>query len=62
MATSLGGGSVLAAERHQAAHRINVLEGPPRSDDDAVERFGGNADRHPGFVIEAMLEASEAYA
>src|SRR6185295_19460378 len=50
---------VVAAERHQPAHRVEVLECAPGADHDAVQRVVGDLDRHNGLVIEAPVDARQ---
>ena len=52
-------GLVVAAERHQPPHGVDVLERPPGPDDDAVQRLVGDSDRHAGLVREPLREAAE---
>src|SRR3954471_16451975 len=55
-------GLVVAAERHQPAHCIDVLECPPGTDHDAEQRVVGDLDRHAGFVSEPSVDAGEQCA
>ena len=50
--------SVVAAERHQTAHRVDVLQRTPRPDDHAVERLGCDPDRHTCLMRRISLAAS----
>src|SRR3954451_4743566 len=52
-------GLVVAAERHQPAHGIDVLECPPGTDHDAEQRVMGDLDRHAGFVSEPSIDAGQ---
>src|SRR6476646_591762 len=49
-------GLVVAAERHQSAHCVDVLECPSRADHDAVQRVVSELDRHTGFVGESSVD------
>src|SRR4029077_3817011 len=55
-------GLVVAAERHQSAHRVDVLECPSRADHDAVQRVVSDLDRHTGFVGESSIDPGQQSA
>src|SRR3954452_9920212 len=52
-------GLVVAAERHQSAHRIDVLESPPRTDHHTEQWVVGDLDRHACFVSEPSVDTSQ---
>src|SRR3954453_96325 len=52
-------GLVVAAERHQPAHCIDVLEGPPGADHNTEQRVVGNLDRHARFVGEPTVDPGQ---
>ena len=49
--------SELAGAEHHAVQRLELLENLARADRDGVERFGGQLDRHAGFVGEPLVDA-----
>src|SRR3954454_20561662 len=55
-------GLVVAAERHQPAHCVDVLECPPGADHDAEQRVVGDLDRHAGFVGEPSVDPGQERA
>src|SRR6185295_15025004 len=52
-------GLVVAAERHQSAHRVDVLERAPGADHDAEQRVVRDLDRHACFVGEPTVDPGQ---